>query len=56
VIVRRYCLVVIASIWLVMALAGIAAYGVALIPFCIWSVLVYVRGTREAIRRHRGER
>jgi hypothetical protein len=56
VIVRRYCLVVIASIWLLMALAGIAIYGVALIPFCVWSVFVYVRGTREAIRRHRGPR
>jgi hypothetical protein len=55
VIVRRYCLVVIASIWLLMALAGIAVYGVALIPFCVWSVLVYVRGTREAIRRHRDQ-
>jgi hypothetical protein len=27
VIVQRYCLVVIASIWLLMALAGIAATG-----------------------------
>jgi hypothetical protein len=54
VIVRRYCLAVIVSIWLLMALAGIAVYGLALVPFCAWGVLVYVRGTREAIRRHRG--
>jgi hypothetical protein len=39
-----------------MALGGIAVYGVALIPFVVWSVFVYVRGTREAIRRYRGER
>jgi hypothetical protein len=44
---------VIVSIWLLMALWGIAIYGVALIPFCAWGVFVYVRGTREAIRRYR---
>jgi hypothetical protein len=48
--------VAIASIWLMMALWGIAIYGLALVPFCVWSVIVYVRGTREAIRRYRGER
>lgn len=49
---RRYCLVIVASIWLLMAVSGIALYGVLLIPFVAWSVLVYVRGTREAVRRH----
>jgi hypothetical protein len=53
VIGRRYCLAVIVSIWLLMALGGIAVYGLALIPFCAWGVLVYVKGTKEAIRKHR---
>jgi hypothetical protein len=39
-----------------MALGGIAIYGLALIPFCIWSVIVYVKGTKEAIRKYRGQR
>jgi hypothetical protein len=39
VIGRRYCLAVIVSIWLLMALGGIAVYGLALVPFCAWGVL-----------------